>query len=142
MEAFDPTKQELLVAKNERGQVTATAEEVALAEQWLNDHPVQVETKKGCEQGVVEFENMVAEFEATYSLDELFAIIDLTSDPDRKHPLRDPAKEALKPIFAKLKEIKDGTDITDDKYEELKTQWKKLSNAVGMINKGIVDHTR
>ena len=128
--------------RNEKGQVSATPEELAFAEQWLSDHPVQVETKKGYEQGVAEFENMIALFEVKYPLEELFAIVDLTSDPERQHLLRDPAKEALKPIFEKLNEIKEGTTISDEGYEELKAKWKKISNAVGMINRGIVDHNR
>jgi len=136
------TTPESAPVKNENGQVPATAQEIALAEQWLNDHPVQIETRKSPEQGIAEFENMIADFEATYSLEELNAITDLSADPERKHPLRDPAKEALKPIFIKLKEIKDATDISDERYEKIKKDWKRLSNAVGVVNKGIVDHTR
>ena len=37
---------------------------------------------------------------------------------------------------------KNETNIPDEKYEELKKQWKVLSSAVGMVNKGMVDHTR
>ncbi|MFA5997037.1 MAG: hypothetical protein WC791_00955 [Candidatus Paceibacterota bacterium] len=139
----DPTPApEALPEKNEKGQVPATAEEIAFAEQWLSEHPIRVETKKGPEQAVIEFENMVADFETTYSLEELNAITDLTADSERKHPLRDPAKEALKPIFAKLKYLKEGTTISEKEYEELKSKWKTLSNAVGIVNKGIVDHNR
>lgn len=131
-----------VIEKNENGQVQATPDEIAFAEQWLSDHPVQVETRKGAEQGITEFENMVADFEATYSLDELNTIIDLSADPERKHPLRDPAKEALKPIFEKLKALKDGSTITGAELDELTAKWKVLSRAVGMVNKGMVDHTR
>ncbi|MGB2580776.1 MAG: hypothetical protein WBC83_03715 [Minisyncoccia bacterium] len=133
---------EAIPVKNEKGQVSATSEEIAVAEQWLSDHPVQVETKKGPEEKIVEFENMVADFEATYSLDQLNAIVDLSSDPERKHPLRDQAKEALKPIFAKLKALKEETTASSDVLEELTIKWKLLSRAVGMVNKGMVDHTR
>lgn len=142
METFNPINQENTAEKNEKGQVPATQEELAIAEQWLADHPVQVETKKGCEQLIIEFESMISDFEATYSLLELNAIVDLSADPDRKHPLRDPAKKALGPIFAKLTVLKNETTLSDEKYDELNRKWKILSNAVGLVNKGMVDHNR
>lgn len=127
-----------------RGKSPPTPEEMEIYRQWRADHPETFTQSKAevVEQGIEEFNGMVTAFEATYPLDELFAILDLTADPDRKHPLRDPAKEALKPIFAKLSALKNETNIPDEKYEELKKQWKILSNAVGMVNKGMVDHTR
>lgn len=137
---FEPLKN--TPEKNDRGQVAPTPEEMQQAKQWLYDHPVQVETKRGGEQEIVEFENMVANFEATYSLEELNAIVDLSADPERKHPLRDIAKEALKPIFAKLNFLRNETHIDDEQYEKLKIQYKILSNAVGMVNKGMVYHDR
>lgn len=142
METFNPINQENTAEKNEKGQVPATQEELAIAEQWLADHPVQVETKKGCEQLIIEFESMISDFEATYSLLELNAIVDLSADPDRKHPLRDPAKKALGPIFAKLTVLKNETTLSDEKYDELNRKWEILSNAVGLVNKGMVDHNR
>ena len=130
--------------KNEKGQVSPTAEEMEIYRQWMADHPETFTQSKTevVEKEIEEFNNMVTAFEAAYPLDEWFAIVDLTTDPDRKHPLRDPAKEALKPIFAKLNALKNETTISDEKYEELKSKWKVLSNAVGMVNKGMVDHTR
>lgn len=142
METFKFEQPKNIPEKNEKGQVSPTPEEMEQAEQWLSNHPVQVETKRGCEQEVVELENMVANFETTYSLEKLNAIIDLSSDPERKHPLRDLAKEALKPIVAKLNALKNETDIEIEKYEGLKSKWKVLSNAVGMVSNGMVDHNR
>lgn len=130
--------------KNELGQVSATAEEMEIYRQWKAGHPetfTQTKTEI-VEQGIEEFNGMITAFEAAYPLDELFAVVDLTADPDRKHPLRDPAKEALKPIFAKLNALKNETNIPDEKYKELKKRWKVVSNAVGMVNKGMVDHNR
>lgn len=148
-----------VIEKNEKGQVHATPEEIEEVRYLINiaiNKEINKEIAAGGgpgsrilehTQGVSEFQEMVAEFEATYSLEELSAITDLTADPDRKHPLRDPAKEALKPILAKLDALKKRTDIPDEKYEELKSKWKILSRAVGMVNKGMVnkgmvDHTR
>lgn len=87
-------------------------------------------------QEMIEFKRMLDEFEETYSLDELYAIVDLTADPDRKHPLRDLAKKALNPI----NEFRQKNIAQRD--DELNVQWKKISNAAGMINKGMVDHNR
>lgn len=95
-----------------------------------------VENKIDVTNEMREFRGMLNEFEATYSLEELFAIVDLSADPDRKHPLRDIAKKALNPINEfRMKYISEGDD-------ELNRQWKKISNAVGIISKGIVDHNR
>ncbi len=139
------------VMRNEKGQVAATKEEEDLATYYENA-ALDKEIREGRgpwsrllehEQGIAEFKDMVASFEVTYPLVELFAIVDLTdAGPDFNHPLRDPAKEALKPIFAKLNALKKGTTISGKEYEELEKKWKVLSNAVGMVNKGMVDHTR
>lgn len=129
--------------KNKKGQVPATLEEIALAEEWLSRHPVQVETKNGPEQKVSEFENMVLEFETMYSLEELTAIVDLSADPDRKHPIRDLAKKSANPILALLNTLKNETTITNEEYDELERKWKSIAKAIGWVVKGgMVDHNR
>lgn len=138
------------VERNEYGQTKATVEEMEMLKQWEEDHPevytqgdtFTQSTLEVASQGILEFRNMVTEFEAVYPLDELFAIVDLSASPDYKHPLRDLAKKALNPILAKLDALREDTSVTAEEYEELEKQWKILSNAVGMVNRGMVDHTR
>lgn len=137
METFKPAK-----LKNEKGQITATQEEM---ERAIGSIPVKVileENQRECAQEIIEFQDMIAVFEATYSIEELNAIVDLPSEDAPNHPMRDPARKALNPIFAKLNVLVKETNITVEKYEELKKRWKVLSNAVGMINGGKVDHNR
>lgn len=134
---------ESYLQENDKGQLPPTPEEREIYKQWRAGHPENYTQSKTevVSQSIEEFSNMVANFEATYPLEELLAITELTP-PDYEHPLRDLAKKALNPIFAKLNALKNETNIPSEKYEELKRQWKVLSNAVGLVNKGMVDHTR
>ena len=90
---------------------------------------------------VEEFEGMLEDFEKAHDLEALHAIIDLTPAEAPHHPVREPAKQALNPIYKKLCLIKDETNITGEKYAELKAKWKLLSQAVGMINNNKLDHS-
>lgn len=128
------------IVRNEKGQREVSNEDLAdpHVQEWLarNKEEGLVKNKIEVTNEMREFKRMLDEFEATYSIEELFAVVDLTADPDRKHPLRDLAKKALNPINEfRSKNISTGDD-------ELNTQWKKISNAVGIINKGMVDHNR
>lgn len=128
------------VTRNEKGQRAVSEEDLEdpLVQEWLarNSGENLAKNKVEVTNEMREFKRMLNEFEATYSLEKLFAIVDLSADPDRKHPLRDPAKKALNPINEFRKSyIPDGDN-------ELNIQWKKISNAVGMINKGMVDYNR
>lgn len=100
------------------------------------------EAKLECEPEVAKFKEMVAAFEAEHSLEELHAITDLTPEDAPKHPLREPARVAIIPIVTQLNKLKEETNITPERYEEMRAEYKRLSRAIGMINKGKVDHTR
>lgn len=100
--------------------------------------PAVPEASKESELNIAEFEALIDAFEATHSLDALNAIIDLTVAEAKVHPVREPARNDLAPIFAKLNKI----DVTHKQYAELKARWMRISNAVGMINNNKVDHDR
>jgi hypothetical protein len=87
-----------------------------------------------------EMADMILEFEEEYPLAELLLITDLTPDEATNHPLREPAKLALIPIVEALNKLKNETDITKEKYDELEASYRSLSKAVGFINKGKVVH--
>lgn len=131
--------------KNEQGQVDPTPEEMEEYNQWRDDHP-ETFTQSNTEvllQEIIEYQDLIAKFESSYPLNQLTAITDLSADPDRKHPLRDSAKKALRLIFVKLNFLKNETKIDNDQYEQLKDQHKLLANAVGGVNSnGMVDHNR
>ena len=114
-------------------------------EQWIKDHPETVtapENKRECGPEIAEFEAMIVSFESTYSLPELLLIIDLTPNEAPKHPIREPAKNALIPIVALMNKLEKETDITSEKHKELRAKYMHLSRAVGIINRNKVDHNR
>ena len=89
-----------------------------------------------------EFDMMLALFESMYPLSQLILIKELTVEEASNHKLREPARIALGPIFAKLNKIEIETNIPAGELAKLKEQYGRLSRAVGMINGGKVDHTR
>ncbi len=114
-------------------------------EQWMAEHPeieIPMEDRRECRLEVAQFEEMVVSFEATYPLEELNLIIDLTPEEAPNHAVREPARLALMPIVEMLNILKSETNITPQQHEELKTRYRVLSRAVGMINNNKVDHTR
>lgn len=112
---------------------------------YLARHPDPVISPENLREAgpeIAEFENMTASFELTHSLAELHSIVDLTALEASKHTIREPARVALIPIVAMLNTLKKETNISPTKYEEIKAKYKRLSRAVGMINKNKVDHDR
>lgn len=114
-------------------------------EQWAKDNPeivIAPEDLRECGPEIAEFEEMIMSFESTHSLAELLLIIDLAPEEAPKHPIREPAKNALIPIVAKMNILEKETNISSEEYAELKERYKRLSRAVGMINNNRVDHNR
>ena len=122
-----------------------TEEEMEVYKAYMADHP-QIETSsenlKECGPEVAELEAMIASFEESYNLQELHAIITLRPEDVPKHPIREPARIDLVPIVTMLKTLQNETNISKSKLGELKLRYQKLSQAVGIINKDIVNHTR
>ena len=128
-----------------------TPEELELQEQedryqhWMRTHPVAeipIEERREAGPEIAEFEEMLAEFEATHSLSELHSITELNPENAPIHPIREPARLDLIPIVTKLNMLKTETNISPEKHDELKAKYRILSNAVRMINNGKVDHNR
>ena len=121
-------------------------EESERYEAWMADHPDEhtpEEDQREYGPQISELEALMNSFEQTYSLEALHAITNITPAESREHPIREPARVALIPIVAQLNVLKEETNISDQKYEELWARYKILSRAVGMIGKNNnVDHTR
>lgn len=114
-------------------------------EQYMLDHPERIILPENLRESgpeIAEFEEMIALFESKYSLAELHSITNLTVEEAKQNPVREPARVALNPIVAKLNVLEEETNISPEKYEELKAKYKILSRAVGMINNNKVDHDR
>ena len=90
---------------------------------YLTRHPEPVISKEDLREAgpeIVEFEAMITLFESMHHLEELNSIIDLTPAEAPKHPTREPARVALFPIVAELNTLKNETNISLEKHEELK----------------------
>lgn len=98
--------------------------------------------RKECGPEVAELEKMFSDFEANHSTDELLLITDLTPEDAPNHPTREPAKIAVGEICNKLRTLEKETNIDAAKYQELNDRYRTLSRAVGILNNGVVDHTR
>ncbi|MDD2785878.1 MAG: hypothetical protein PHS79_03215 [Patescibacteria group bacterium] len=118
-------------------------EQAAQAAAFLEDYPETVvtpENRRSCEAEIAEFESLVSAFEVEHSLEALTAIVDLTPEQAATHSIRQPAKLALNPIVALLNSIEN--NVSEAEFNELKARYKRLSRAVGIINKNKVDHNR
>jgi len=121
------------------------AEKAEYEAYWLSVYAEPLSVPKNlreCGPEVAEFEALIASFESAHSLSELSAIIDLTGTDAPNHPVREPARLALRPIFVKRNSLKDETNISAAEYERLNAAYIRLSRAVGVINNGKVDHNR
>lgn len=122
-----------------------TPEENERYEQWMLGHPERViapENLRECGPEIAELEKLLVAFEERHSLEELLLIIDLTPAEAPSQPIREPAKKDLIPIVALLKTLKEETNISPEKHDELKEKYMRLSRAVGIINNNRVDHNR
>lgn len=114
-------------------------------EQWEKDHPETIIAPgdlRECGPEIAKFKEMLDSFELMHSLAELHEIIDLKPENAPDHPSREPARVALIPIVEELNRLINETNITPEKYEELKERYMRLSRAVGIIHGNEVDHTR
>jgi hypothetical protein len=156
------------ISKTAENHQQATAEEMAMLECFLRDHPqitTSVETRRDCEQEKSEFQMLCQKFKEAHSLENLNAILDITPElyklfaPDKdtqietvlsnlppeealKYKTRSPALKDLKPIVALMNKIEKETNISPTEFDKLNDAYKILSRAVGMINNGKIDHTR
>ncbi|KKR07889.1 MAG: hypothetical protein UT32_C0006G0036 [Parcubacteria group bacterium GW2011_GWC2_39_14] len=121
------------------------AEKAEYEAYWLSvysETTIAPENLRECGPEIAEFEAMIASFESEHSLLELLSIIDLTLAEAQSHPIREPARLALKLIIAKRNSLKDETNISAAEYERLNAEYKRLSRAVGVLNDNKVDHNR
>lgn len=98
---------------------------------------VAAENRRECEPEIAELETMFNIFEAGYPLEVLNTIT--TSEEAFEHPVRELAIRAIKPINAKFNIIRDETNISSEKLEELEARRRKLANAIGRTFGGVFD---
>lgn len=120
-----------------------TMEERAMAEAFMADYPdknLPETERRDCEKEVQELEGLFESFETKHSLEALNAIIDLDPKDAPSNPIREPARKDLIPIVAILNALKEETNISTERHDELKVKYLILSKAVGIINNNKVRH--
>jgi hypothetical protein len=151
--AEEPVQESLSEVKKPAKEGVASAEDLSAdekeqAEYWLSrDYgaPAVPETGTEGEKAKKELEVLFADFEKTYDLPSLYS---LKAEDLPTNPIRNQAKEALYPATALLTKIKIDPSIGRATHEELQKTFRRLSNAVGDLNKDPVtgklrlDHDR
>ncbi len=125
------------------GYVKYTPEEMAAARKRLEDEYAEPETPKEkiaeYEQRLQEVLGLVKDFETNHPLETLFAITELD---ETNTPIRDAARRDLVIFWKALNSLNTEMALPQEVKVELDSQYKKLSQAVGILHQGKVDHTR
>lgn len=115
------------------------------AAQWLKDHPEltpRVEGRRDCMPEIAELGAMMVAYEGTYPLVEMSVRVSFALEEAEEKRVWGAARDALAPIIAKLNTLQNETDISTERWEALRAQYKRLSRAVGIIRNGVIDHAR
>ena len=97
--------------------------------------PAPEAERRDYETGVAEFQRLIDDFEAKYPLDQLNTITYLTQEDAPNHPLREPARQAIIPIYKLLNDLKYKTNIPTTRHDELKAEYLRLSKAIGYVER-------
>lgn len=127
-----------------------SAEQEEIANEWLAKYEtpeIPTEERRDASEIIASLESIYTSFEEAFDIEELSAITNPTPLEVPQHPVRDGAKEWLKPMTQRLTTLKETTNVTPDKLAELKAKYKRYSNAVGMVNKKssgeyVIEHDR
>ena len=109
---------------------------------YYEELDAQERSKEKVEHGphVKEFEELVAPLLKEEALEVLSAT--KTEEEALHSEERESAKKALIPIVEKMNFLDLRTNITKEELNELRKKYKIITNAVGFINNGMVDHDR
>ncbi|NOY35857.1 MAG: hypothetical protein GXP44_03000 [bacterium] len=107
----------------------------------------ELEMKKTREAEIVEsgpYATEIEEILEPFLKEEVLARLNslTTEEEARSNEERASAMEILTSVMNKLNFLINKTDIADEKYDELYKKYRVLFRAVGMVNRGMVDHDR
>ncbi|MFA7244695.1 MAG: hypothetical protein WC070_00765 [Candidatus Magasanikbacteria bacterium] len=136
-----PTPEEINSQK-EAAEADMYAAYAELAEIHEDKGPVIPETKRECREDIAELERMFDEFEQNHNIQKLMAIEELGPENSPQRNKRSPAKADLSTMYTKIQTIKNETNISDDELEKIRLRYEKFDQAIGIVNRGKVDHTR
>jgi hypothetical protein len=97
-------------------------------------HPgLTQESAEVCAEKIAAVESLMADFENTFSLDELHAITGFASKEDRLNSPRQFALQALTPVFAQLAHLSSQEAVPNEVYLNLEARYQLLKRSVGAI---------
>mgnify|MGYP007047043730 CR=1 FL=1 len=102
--------------------------------------PLELDPVRETELEIIMFNTMVDAYEEKHDLPLLLSIEG--GAEAKASPERQAAKADLAPIVALLRQLSAKTEVLSNESDSMRQRYKKLSQAVGMINSGRVDHTR
>lgn len=110
-------------------------EESERHEWWMANNPVNEISPQNspgvCAERVAECDAMMDSFEATHNLDALRVITRFASVEERLSSIRQPALEALTPLFKQLKYLKSQEAVQREACDALIARYDMLRQAVG-----------
>lgn len=116
-----------------------------LAAQFLQDHPElapRTEGLRDCAPEILEYQAMLADFESTYPIAEMIVRAIFTPEEVEQKNVWFAARRALGSISAKLAVLKNETTLSAERHTALYAEYRRLSRAVGLMQGGVLDHTR
>ena len=101
----------------------------------------ELESPKKVEDAIKLYERNNPAYVETYKakIAALRAIV-LSPDEARKFEIRRAAMKDMKEISILSEKIRKGTNVSEERFQELQVRYKSISCAVGFMNKGVVSH--
>jgi len=96
------------------------------------------EWRRSCEKEIATLQGLLEAFEATYPISELYA---MTDSKQADSPIRKSARDALGPIVTLLNDLKNKTDITPERYAEIRVRYRYATLAVGVQRADGIHHS-
>jgi hypothetical protein len=85
------------------------------------------------------FMSLVNKFKTNHSLETLLATTDADEETQK---MRIAAREDFNKIDDLLKKLQNETKISQSQFEELNKEYKAISQAIGILRDGKIDHAR
>lgn len=126
-------------------EASRTAEEIEKEENerdeaWMAEHPVndcdtevEQDSPEICAERVTVCERLLNRFEQRYDLEALRAITQFSSKEERESSIRQPALQALTPMFQTIRHLRKQEAVERGALKDLQARYTTISNAVGNV---------
>ena|SRR3989344_2558845 len=102
----------------------------------MAEHPLdnaKQDSPEICAERVTVCEALLRRFEKNYDLEALRAITQFSSKAERESSIRQPALQALTPIFQLMRHLRGQTATESETLKALQERYTIISNAVGNV---------